>query len=53
MSQALLLACFLILVLWFGHDNHRSTEREAWRIGRQVFVMTGCLALAGVVLAVL
>lgn len=53
MSQAVLLACFLTLVLWFGLDNHRSAERGAWRIGRQVFVMTGCLALTGVVLAVL
>jgi hypothetical protein len=53
MSQAVLLACFLTLVLWFGLDNHRSAERGSRRIGRQVFVMTGCLALAGVVLAVL
>ena len=53
MPQAVLLACFLTLVLWFGLDNHRSLERGAWRIGRQVFVMTGCLALTGVVLAVL
>jgi ABC-type transport system involved in multi-copper enzyme maturation permease subunit len=53
MSQAVMLASFLILVLWFAFENHRSAERLAWGIGRQVFVMTGCLALAGVLLAVL
>lgn len=50
---AIVLAGFLILVLWFGLENHRSAEHRAWLIGRQVFVMTGCLALAGAVLAVL
>jgi ABC-type transport system involved in multi-copper enzyme maturation permease subunit len=53
MSQAVLLACFVILVLWFGLENHRSAERGAWRIGRQVFVMAGCLGFGAAFLAVL
>jgi hypothetical protein len=44
---------FLAIVLYLALVNHRSTERGAWRVGRQVFVMAGCLALAGAVLAVL
>ena len=52
-SRAAMLAGFLILVLWFALDNHRSAERVAWRIARQVFVMAGCVVLAGVVLGAL
>jgi hypothetical protein len=53
MSQAVMLAGFLTLVLWFGLENHRSAERGAARIGRQVFVVAGCLALGGVFVALL
>lgn len=51
--QALLLGGMLMLVLWFGLENHRSSDRAVSRIARQAFVMAGCLALAGVVLATL
>lgn len=50
---AVLLAGLLFVALWFGFENHRSADRSARRTGRQILVMTGCLALAGVVLAVL
>ena len=53
MSQAVLLACFVTLLLWFGFENHRSAERGVGRIGQQVFVMAGCLALGGVFVALL
>ena len=51
--QAVLIGGLLILALWFGLENHRSAEHGVWRIARQAFVMAGCLAFAGVVLAAL
>jgi hypothetical protein len=49
--RAIMLSAFLALVLWFGLENQRTSERSAWRIARQVFVMVGCLALGGALLA--
>ena len=48
-----LFAAFLSVVLYSALENHRSAERRPWRIGRQVFVMAGCLALDAALLAVL
>ena len=48
-----LFAAFLSVVLYSALENHRSAERRAWRIGRQVLVMAGCLALGAALLAVL
>ncbi len=47
-----LIGGFVALLLWFGMLNHNSAERGAWRVWRQVFVMAGCLALAGALLAI-
>lgn len=45
---ALLLA-FVALLLWLAFDNHRGAERSAWRVGIQLLVLGGCLALELVV----
>ena len=52
-APVVLFAGFLAVVLYFAFVNHRSAERGAWRIGQQVFVMAGCLALVAAVLTVL
>jgi hypothetical protein len=52
-APVVLFAGFLAVVLYFALVNHRSGERGPWRIGRQVFVMAGCLALGGAILTVL
>lgn len=45
---ALLLA-FVALLLWLAFDNHRGAERSARRVGIQLLVLGGCLALELVV----
>jgi len=41
----LLLASLLVLALVFAFENHRSAERNATRVGRQLLVMMAVLAL--------
>jgi hypothetical protein len=42
----LFLTAFVALALYLALLNHRSSERSVRRVGLQVFVMAGCLALA-------
>ena len=40
----LLVAAFVAPTLGAGLANHRSAERTVWRTGRQLAVLSGCLA---------
>ncbi len=42
---ALPFAGVVVLMLWFGLENHRSTEQSAGRVSRQLAWLAGCLAL--------
>lgn len=46
-----LFAAFVAVVLYLALLNHRSAERSAGRVCRQVFVLAGCIAFGAALLA--
>ena len=52
-ALAMLVLAVVVLLLRFGLTNHRSTDRSASRIWRQILWMSAATALGFVMLAVM